>query len=215
MPIQANAQADAGAGAVLRASGGAQLDASRDTPIRLDRRAIAATVAGNALEFYDFLSYSFFAVYIGKAFFPSGNALTSLLLSLATFGVGFFTRPLGGLLIGAYADRAGRRPALVVSISLMAGGTLALVTAALTLLSTLSAAAALAAVTEIFPSEVRSSGLAISYAASASLFGGTTQFAVAWLIGATGDPLAPAWYVILTSAVSLWAMFGLPETGRA
>ena len=65
----------------------------------LGRGAIAATVAGNALEFYDFLSYSFFAVYIGRAFFPSGSALTSLLLSLATFGVGFVTRPLGGVVL--------------------------------------------------------------------------------------------------------------------
>jgi len=92
----------------------------------IDRRGIAAAVVGNALEFYDFLTYSFFAVYIGRAFFPSGNALASLLLSLATFGIGFFTRPLGGVLIGAYADRAGRRPALMLTIFLMAIGTLAL-----------------------------------------------------------------------------------------
>jgi MFS family permease len=93
---------------------------------RLDRWGIAATVAGNALEFYDFLAYSTFAVYISHAFFPTGNAFVSLLLTLAAFGVGFLTRPLGGLLIGAYADRAGRRPALMLTISLMTLGTLAL-----------------------------------------------------------------------------------------
>ncbi len=92
----------------------------------LGRGAIAATVAGNALEFYDFLAYSTFAVYISQAFFPTGNAFVSLLLTLAAFGVGFLTRPLGGLLIGAYADRAGRRPALMLTISLMTLGTLAL-----------------------------------------------------------------------------------------
>jgi MFS family permease len=89
-------------------------------------RALAAAVAGNALEFYDFLCYTYFAVYIGRAFFPAANATTSLLLSLATFGVGFVTRPLGSLLIGAYADRAGRRPALTLTIVLMAAGTLTL-----------------------------------------------------------------------------------------
>jgi len=405
---------------------------------------IAATVAGNALEFYDFLTYSAFAVYIGKTFFPAGSALASLLLSLATFGVGFVTRPLGGVLIGAYADRAGRRPALVLTISLMAVGTAGLVltpgyaaigvaapillvlarlvqglalggevgpstavllecapqgrrgaftswqmasqglaifaaglvglllslalgkealadwgwrlafalglvivpvglyirrrlpetleapgehgaiavlgllwrghrrslvlavlvimcltvstyvgnymttyaltvlgmpatqamwgtlingsammiaalgggwisdrygrrpvmiaprlalvalvypafavlvsvhstwaligvTALFTLLSTVSGAAAVAALSETFPNAVRSSGFAIAYAISVSVFGGTTQFIIAWLVGATGDPLSPAYYVILTSAVSLWAMFRLPETYR-
>src|SRR5258706_642865 len=90
----------------------------------LDRWAVAATVAGNALEFYDFLVYSTFAVYIGKAFFPTRTEFAGLLLSLATFGVGFFTRPLGGLLIGAMGDRAGRRPALMLTIGLMAVGTL-------------------------------------------------------------------------------------------
>src|SRR5882757_1027216 len=99
---------------------------ARDGP-PLDRRAVAATVVGNALEFYDFLTYSFFAVYIGRAFFPTASEFASLLLSLATFGVGFFTRPLGALLIGAYADRAGRRPALILTISLMTVGTLGLV----------------------------------------------------------------------------------------
>ncbi len=410
----------------------------------LDSWAVAAIVAGNALEFYDFLTYSTFAMYIGQAFFPSGNALTSLLLSLATFGVGFFTRPLGGLLIGAYADRAGRRPAMVLTISLMTIGTLGLVltpsyasiglfaplilivarliqglalggevgpstamllecapsgargrfvswqsasqgvailaagsvglviamildkeqlaawgwripfalglaivpvgiyirrrlpetleapgtrgsadvlgllwrehrkllalgvlvlmcvtistyvnnymttyalatlgmpaskamlatiaqgavmaagavwggwlsdrfgrkpimiwprialivsiypaflllvsfkttsvlmlvTASLTVLQVLSGAAALTALTEVFPNAVRSSALSICYAVSVSLFGGTTQFVVAWLIGTTGDRLSPAYYVILSSALGLWAMFKLPETFR-
>src|SRR5437879_3575770 len=409
----------------------------------LDRWAVAATVTGNALEFYDFLVYSTFAVYIGKAFFPTRTEFAGLLLSLATFGVGFFTRPLGGLLIGAMGDRAGRRPALMLTIGLMAVGTLGVavtpsyaaigiaapvilvaarlvpglalggevgpstavllecsppgrrgiytswqsasqgiailaaglvgvvlgavlspeqladwgwrvafalgliivpvglyirrrlpetlmrrpdtgtsagvirvvwnqhlgsmtlailvimcmtisvyvnnymttyalttlglpalkamwatliggaaiavgavwsgqlsdrfgrkplmivsrvalvlvvypayvllvnekslwalvsVSALLNLLSTLGAAAALVAIAEIFPNQVRSAGFAISYAVSVSVFGGSTQFVIAWLIGVTGDPLSPAYYVILTSLVSLIAMFRMPET---
>lgn len=407
----------------------------------LNRWTVAATVAGNALEFYDFLTYSTFAVYIGHTFFPAESAFASLLLTLATFGVGFLTRPLGGLLIGAYADRAGRRPALTLTISLMAVGTLGLVltpsyasiglwapailiiarlvqglalggeigpstavllecapvgsrglfvswqnasqgvavcaaglvglalstilgneqmaawgwrvpfalglvivpigvyirrrlpetleapgsrgsaavlgllwgeyrrplvlaililmgltisayvsnymttyalttlgmpaskamlatiangavmaagalsggqlsdrigrkpvmivprivlaaavypaflflttvktasalvfvTTMVSLLGSLSAAAAMTALSEAFPNQVRSSGLAIAYAIAVSVFGGTTQFAIAWLIGTTGDRLSPAYYVIVTSVISLWAMFKLPE----
>ena len=84
----------------------------------LTRRQIAAVVAGNGLEFYDFLTYSFFAIQIGQALFPGGGD-TKLLLSLATFGVGFATRPLGGILIGRMADRRGRRPAMLLTFTLM------------------------------------------------------------------------------------------------
>jgi MFS family permease len=411
----------------------------------LNRWTVAATVAGNALEFYDFLTYSTFAVYIGRTFFPANSAFASLLLTLATFGVGFLTRPLGGLLIGAYADRAGRRPALMLTITLMAVGTLGLVltpsyvrigvwapailivarlvqglalggevgpstavllecapsgrrglfvswqnasqgiavsaaglvgvslstmldqaqmaawgwrvpfalgllivpvglyirrllpetleapgsrgsaavlgllwdqhrrllvlaililmgltisayvsnymttyalttlgmpaskamlatiangavvaaaalsggelsdrfgrrrmmiaprivlaaavypaflflatvktagalvfvTTIMSFLGTLSAAAAMTALTEAFPNQVRSSGLAIAYATAVSVFGGTTQFVIAWLIGTTGDRLSPAYYVIATSVISLWAMFKLPGAFRS
>ena len=82
-------------------------------------RHVAAVVAGNALEFYDFLTYAFFAVYIGKAFFPSTTPSASLLASLATFGVGFVTRPIGSLVIGRMGDRLGRKPAMVLTFSLM------------------------------------------------------------------------------------------------
>lgn len=90
------------------------------------RRVVAAAVAGNALEFYDFATYAFFAVYIGRTFFPAATPLASLLLSVAVFGVGFFARPLGGVLIGAFADRAGRRPAMLLTIVLITAGTLGL-----------------------------------------------------------------------------------------
>ncbi|MGN6376718.1 MAG: MFS transporter [Sphingomonas sp.] len=84
----------------------------------LSKRQIAAVVAGNGLEFYDFLTYSFFAAQIGEALFP-GSGDARLLLSLATFGVGFVTRPLGGVVIGRIADRKGRRPAMILSFALM------------------------------------------------------------------------------------------------
>lgn len=89
----------------------------------LRRRAIVATVLGNGFEWFDFMVYGFFAITIGKLFFPVGNDLTSLMLSAATFGVGFLVRPIGGVIIGIYADRYGRRGALSLTIILMGAGT--------------------------------------------------------------------------------------------
>ena len=81
---------------------------------------IAAVVLGNGLEFYDFITYAFFAVYIGRTFFPATHdPALSLLLSLATFGAGFLTRPIGAMIIGPMGDRIGRRPAMMLSFSLM------------------------------------------------------------------------------------------------
>jgi len=94
---------------------------------RVSWGVVAATVMSNALEFFDFVTYAFFAVYIGKAFFPGNTPTMSLLLSVGVFGVGFFFRPLGGIVIGAYADRAGRRPAMLLTITLITIGTLGLV----------------------------------------------------------------------------------------
>jgi MFS family permease len=82
-------------------------------------RHVAAVVVGNALAFFDFVTYSFFAVYIGRAFFPMHDASFGLLLSLATFGVGFVTRPIGAIVIGSMGDRVGRKPAMVISFALM------------------------------------------------------------------------------------------------
>lgn len=87
------------------------------------RRAIVATVLGNGFEWFDFMVYGFFAITIGKLFFPTGNELSSLMLSVATFGVGFLVRPFGGILIGIYSDRAGRKAALSLTIILMCIGT--------------------------------------------------------------------------------------------
>lgn len=85
----------------------------------LKRRHVAAVTIGNALEFYDFLTYAFFSIQIGHAFFPAQSAYGSLMLSLATFGAGFITRPVGAMVIGAYADRVGRRPAMMLCFVLI------------------------------------------------------------------------------------------------
>src|SRR5271165_2454368 len=85
-------------------------------------KGVFAAVLGNGFEFFDFTVYATFLDLIGAAFYPSSNPFVSDLASAATFGVGFVARPLGGALIGAYGDRAGRRPAMTLSIGLMAIG---------------------------------------------------------------------------------------------
>lgn len=89
----------------------------------VSKTALTAAVAGNFLEFFDFTVYALFAVMIGKVFFPVESASGQLLLSLATFAVGFLMRPLGGIVIGAYADRKGRKAALTLTMLMMAVGT--------------------------------------------------------------------------------------------
>ena len=88
----------------------------------LPMKAVVAVVIGNFLEFYDFLVFTFFAVMIGDAFFPGDSEIGRLLGALATFGVGFVTRPLGAAIIGPYADRVGRRAALTLTLLLMSVG---------------------------------------------------------------------------------------------
>jgi MFS family permease len=80
---------------------------------------LSAVMAGNGLEFYDFLIFGFFAVQIGAVFFPNSDPTTSLLQTLAIFGVGFLTRPLGGAVIGPLGDRIGRKPAMLFCFGLM------------------------------------------------------------------------------------------------
>ena len=86
-------------------------------------KVLAAASIGNALEWYDILVYGYFAVTISKLFFPTADPTTALLLAFGTFGVSYLVRPLGALVLGAYADRAGRRAAMLVSIVIMTIGT--------------------------------------------------------------------------------------------
>jgi MFS transporter, MHS family, citrate/tricarballylate:H+ symporter len=92
----------------------------------LPLRKVVAVGVGNALEFYDFITFSFFAIQIGHCFFPESQTTHGLLYSLATFAVGYLSRPLGGIVIGMYADRVGRKPAMLFSFALMGASILGL-----------------------------------------------------------------------------------------
>jgi MFS transporter, MHS family, citrate/tricarballylate:H+ symporter len=93
-------------------------------PAAVPVSSVVAVFIGNGLEFYDFCSYGLFAVYIGNAFFPSSDHSLSLLLSLATFGIGFVFRPIGAIVLGTLGDRLGRKPAMLISFFLMGVGML-------------------------------------------------------------------------------------------
>ena len=97
--------------------------AAPEAPAKVHRVIVAASI-GNALEWFDILVYGFFAATISNQFFPTADETVSLLLTLGTFAVAYVVRPLGALVLGAYADRAGRKRALMVSIRLMMVATL-------------------------------------------------------------------------------------------
>ena len=87
------------------------------------RRLIVAATIGNVLEWFDFVVYGFFAVTIAEVFFPAGNPTVSLLITFGAFGLAYFVRPLGAIVVGGYTDRAGRKAGLLLSIALMMIGT--------------------------------------------------------------------------------------------
>ncbi len=201
------------------------------------KRHVTAAVIGNGLEFYDFITYATFAVPIGHAFFPNHSPFVSQMLSLATFGAGFILRPVGAIVIGRYADKAGRRPAMMFSFSLMG---LAILGLALTPgYATIGVAAPILAVTwrvvqgfalggevgpttaflvEAAPPDKR--GLyAVWQVISqniASIAGGLVGVSLAWL---AGEASVTAWgwrFALLLGAVTLpvgfWLRRSLPET---
>ena len=87
---------------------------------------VVRVASGNFLEAYDFQVFGYYATYISRAFFPSGNEFASLMLTLMTFGAGFLMRPLGAVVLGAYVDHHGRRAGLLLTLGLMAVGTLSI-----------------------------------------------------------------------------------------
>jgi MHS family citrate/tricarballylate:H+ symporter-like MFS transporter len=92
------------------------------TPSRLG--TVFRVVSGNFMEMFDFFLFGFYANAIAKAFFPAHDDVASLMLTFMTFGAGFLMRPLGAIILGAYVDRVGRRKGLIVTLALMAAGTL-------------------------------------------------------------------------------------------
>src|SRR6266853_4812238 len=88
--------------------------------------SVVRVSSGNFLEMYDFMVFGYYASAIGNAFFPGGNPFVSLMLSLMTFGAGFLMRPLGAIVLGVYTDRHGRRAGLLLTLGLMAIGTLSI-----------------------------------------------------------------------------------------
>jgi MFS transporter, MHS family, citrate/tricarballylate:H+ symporter len=94
------------------------------TPASSKVATVLRVTSGNFLEMFDFFLFGFYASHIAKAFFPTSNELSSLLLTFATFGAGFLMRPLGAIILGAYVDRVGRRQGLIVTLAIMAMGTI-------------------------------------------------------------------------------------------
>ena len=101
---------------------GTTVSASAQKPAHIYQLIVAASI-GNALEWFDLLIYGYFAVTISRLFFPARNETVSLLLALGTFGISYLARPFGAIFLGAYADRAGRKASLLLSIVLMMVGT--------------------------------------------------------------------------------------------
>ena len=94
-----------------------------DVMAHMRRRVVISSTIGNALEWYDFTVFGLFAGTIGKLFFPANDPSSSLLQAFGVFGIAFAARPLGGLVFGLYADKHGRKAALIIMITLMAFGT--------------------------------------------------------------------------------------------
>src|ERR1700691_5379178 len=87
-------------------------------------KTVIRVTSGNFLEMFDFFLFGFYATAISRAFFPGDSDAAKLLLTFATFGAGFLMRPLGAIFLGAYVDRMGRRQGLLVTLGIMACGTL-------------------------------------------------------------------------------------------
>ncbi|MEU5690469.1 MFS transporter [Actinosynnema sp. NPDC020468] len=93
---------------------------------RLPVRKLVAASIGNAIEWYDWTIYATFSIYFATQIFPKGDERLALINTLATYALAFFFRPLGGYLLGRFADVRGRRPAMILTIVLMAGGSVAI-----------------------------------------------------------------------------------------
>src|ERR1700722_19626377 len=104
--------------------GGLQMLTGSDR--RRQIKSVILVSSGNFLDMYDFMVFGYFAPWIGKAYFPRDSEFASLMLTFAIFGAGFLMRPVGALFLGAYVDRRGRRSGLLLTMAMMALGTLSL-----------------------------------------------------------------------------------------
>src|SRR6201987_4083691 len=166
-------------------------------------KVIVAASLGNAMEWFDFLVYGYFAVTISKVFFPSANETASLLAALGTFGAAYVVRPIGAIVIGAYTDRYGRRAGLTLSILLMVIGTT--MTAVTPGYATIGLAAPililLARLTQGF-SVGGEFGSAVTFLAEQTA--SRKGFVASWQWASTGipGPLASGFGILLTSLLS-------------
>lgn len=99
-----------------------------DAERRAKIKSVIIVASGNFLEMYDFMVFGYYATAIGTVFFPAKSEFASLMLSLATFGAGFLMRPIGAIVLGAYMDHHGRRKGLLLTLGMMAVGTLTIAT---------------------------------------------------------------------------------------
>lgn len=97
------------------------------TSARSKASAVFRVTSGNFLEQFDFFLFGFYATYIAAAFFPASSEFASLMMTFAVFGAGFLMRPLGAVILGAYIDDVGRRKGLIVTLAIMASGTILIV----------------------------------------------------------------------------------------
>src|ERR1700761_3785419 len=165
---------------------------------RLRTVIIAATI-GNALEWFDFLVYGFFATTLAEVFFPARNPTVSLLLTFGAFGLSYVVRPLGAIVIGTYTDRAGRKAGLTLSIALMMLGTFLMV------------------VTPSYATIGVAASIIITFARLLQGFsvGGEFGSAVAFLVEHAGNRrgYSASWQWASTGIVSVFvALFGLAVT---
>ena len=90
------------------------------TTSSINKKIIRAGIIGNVMEWYDFAIYGYFALIIGKLFFPSSSASTSVIAAFGAFAAGFLMRPIGSLIFGNIGDKLGRKRALLISVLMMA-----------------------------------------------------------------------------------------------
>jgi MFS family permease len=103
-------------------------------------------------------------------------------------------------------------PSFLLLAAHPSAGTLYITAVVITALTAVGSTAALVAIPELLPGSIRATGFAIAYSVGVSLFGGTTQFIITWLLHTTGDPVSPAWYVVATSFITLIAIWMMPES---